>query len=369
MHVEILQENLQQGLTLALRFVSKKASLPILNNLLLEAKENQIHIHASNLETAVSFPLPAKVIESGKIAVSAKLIGEYVKLLPAGKLTLTSDNKSLTINRPGYKATFACVDPEDFPTTPEIDYFPEMIIDTQIINQVVDQIVFSASKEEARPVLASILFKFNQQEIEVVSTDGYRLSRLLIQNSLTQESFEVLIPSKVFQEIGRLATEFGLPKITLRVDKELKSIQLITAECSLITRLVEGEYPQYQKILPKKSQITFQVDKSEFLDLLRAANVFASQSSYLVKLRLAESKITISANASTLGDQTNEMTVTTDFQESIEVAFNIQYLLDVLNHSHGKTITVGLNQPLQPVMVKDETDEYLHVIMPVRTQS
>lgn len=370
MKVEILQENLVKSVLLVQRFAGKKSSLPILSNILITAETNQLTFQASDMETLISLTEKSQVDESGIIAIPAQTLGEYLKTLPPGKLTLTEVNQGVLLSSASRTAEIAGVESEDFPTPPVQDYLPSITLPTTALKQIVSQVSYAASKEEARPVLASLLLKFSPDSMEVVATDGYRLSQLFFPHfSSATEAYQILVPAKVVAELDRLTNETQVENVTVEVSEDTQSIRFSLDNIILVSRLIDGKYPEYQKILPKSSSLNITVDRSELLDLLKSASIFARQNAHIVRLSIGAGTLTVSANAARLGKQSAKMSLLSDTQREIEVAFNVDYLLDVLSHFGSSEVSIGINEPLMPVTFKGEKPDLVHVIMPVRTQS
>jgi len=371
MNVEILQENLQKTLSVAFRFAGKKATLPILNNILIKTGENSISIEASNIENQIRISTPAKVLAEGSAVIPIKTLSEYVKFLPAGKIQLSLKDFNLLVVSGDSKATINGLNPADFPELKEEVFEQKQELSVDSIRDIVQQVSFSSSKEEARPVLSSVLIKIGGGKIEVVSTDGYRLSRLFLANPLkNKSSYTFLIRAKVVQELYTLLSDAGEKSLFMSVSDDERSIQFSFGKTTIISRIIEGEYPKYQKIIPLTHEHSLDIDRQEFLEALKTASIFARQSAYLVKCNFEGAQLSLSATASSVGSQTSNLDVKANKEITMQIAFNVMYLLEFLSHVDSKTITLGINGPLQPVTFSvPENEDFTHVIMPVRTQS
>lgn len=369
LNVEILQENLSKSVSVAQRFVQSRSNLPVLQNILISANSNVLKLTATNIDTVVEVKVPAKINKEGSLAIPAKLFNDYLQVLSPGKIMLDQVDKGLFVSREDNNANFSGIDPEEYPVPPVFEETEKFKLTTKQLNQINSFVTFASSNEEARPVLSAILFLFKDKQIEVVATDGYRLSRLVLENNQEKIKTEnLLIPVKVFLEVVKLTKDYNQEKVVVGYSEKQKSIVFNLDTVTVQSKLIEGNFPPYEKILPEKVENTIIINRHELQDAVKAAALFAQQSGNIIRWSIKEGSLSISANASNVGKQESAVSAETgNISEDLNIAFNSRYLQDVLNHLDSEEIEIGVNQPLMPVVFKQKGLPFEHVIMPVRT--
>lgn len=371
MNVEILQSQLNQAIKTALRFVANKPSLPILGNIYIEALETGLVLKSSNMETAFEIKIPAKVESGGVLAIPAKLLSEYLQVLPNTKLSLSAQNYTLEIKQDNNSAQINGVDPNDFPTVTPVEYEHELVLSLEKLELLVDKVAFAASTEEARPVLSAILIDVVDDTLKVVATDGFRLSMLydLTIETPAENDFQVLIPAKVLSEVSKIARDLNLKQLKLQLSPENKTVKFVLEDIVLISRLIDGTFPDYQKIIPKSESFTVTLPKNELGEAVKAASLFARQSGQIVRFLLSADSLTISSQATQVGQQTATIAITGSSENEVLIGFNSRYLHEIIQHTEADSVKMGGNGPLQPVVFHQTDLKFIHVIMPVRLQS
>ncbi len=368
MKISILQENLNSGLSTVSRFVSGKTQLPILNNILWQTDNNQLCLSATNLELGINLWLGAKVEKEGKITLPAKEITEFVSYLSPGRIEIEAkDETKIEIQANSGKAVFVGAPSDDFPAIPHLDEKSFLTVSLESLTKAVSQVGFAASVDETRPALSGIFWQFTDMGYQMVATDGYRLSLKTISEKVpVGDKASFLIPARSLMEAVRLAKE---DKIKVSFSKNGNQIVFGLSDCEISSRLLdEKEFPDYQKILPQEHKTRMVVDKEEFLQAIKAASVFARESANVIRFLLEKDKLVISANASSVGENTNMINAKIE-GEANEIAFNYRFLIDFLNAASGEEVSFEMNESLSPGVFRvDADDSWLHLIMPVRLQ-
>lgn len=371
MKLAILQEDLTHGLTIVSRSVAAKAALPILANILLTVDQGKLKLSATNLESGINLWLGAKIEKEGALTVPAKVLSEFVASLSPEKIELEAKETSLVITTPSAKATFLGTAAAEFPQIPLFSGKTTMVFPREELIKALLGVAFAAAQDEGRPVLTGVLLKEGDGEkISLVATDGYRLS---IKNILLKEKNlegSLLLPAKTLLEVSRLAQEKQEDsqeiQMVLTAEKTQAVFRLANMEFS--SRLLEGEFPDFEKIIPKTQTTKAEFDKEEFSRAVKTAAIFAREQANIVKIKLDEGKMTISAETPQVGSNESEMMAKTE-GEDLEIAFNCRFLLDFLNSTKGEEILFEGNGPLSPGVFKIKGDDsFLHLIMPVRLQ-
>lgn len=372
MKLSLLQENLNIALSNVSRFVSSKTQLPILNNILFSTDNGRLKLTATNLEIGINYWIGAKIEKEGKFTIPSKEITEFVSYLSPEKIEVSlNENNLLSINSSKAESTFTTISADDFPDFPSIDQDNFFEIDAQLLTEAVSQIAFSSATEDSRPVLTSILCQFNEDNLVLVTTDGFRLSlkNIKLTNPVKLKKDQnnlFLIPAKSLIEITKLAKTSKKIKIGLTVDGH--QIMFVLDDLELVSRLIDGDYPDYKRIIADSYSTKIFINRDEFSQAVKIASVFAKESANVIKFNIKNNNIEISANAPQIGQ--NKTTVDVRIEGNpLEIAFNYKFVSDFLNVCKGKEIIIELNESLSPGFFHDPSNpDFTHIIMPVRLQ-
>ena len=370
MKLSLLQENLNLALTNVSRFVSSKNQLPILNNILLSTDRGRLKLSATNLELSINYWVGAKIEKEGKLTVPAKEITEFVSYLPAEKIDLELKNNLLNISSPKLNSEFTTTPANDFPDFPKINPDTSFEIDFNLFTQSIDQISFSSATDDTRPVLTGILCIFEKKSIKFIATDGFRLSlkeiKLEKPLDLKKDSLSFLIPARSLIEVTKLAKNDSKIKVGLTSDEH--QVIFVLDDIELVSRLIEGDFPDYKKLIPESYSTKVFINRDELLQSVKLASVFARESANVVKTNIKKNLLELSANAPQVGQDLIKLDSKTE-GESLEVAFNYKFLTDFLTVCKSDEILIELNENLSPVFFHDQSDpSFTHIIMPVRLQ-
>lgn len=372
MKLVVFQENLSKAFNTAGRFVSSKAQLPVLQNFLLEVDSNILKISATNLETGICLSLPVKVEKPGSICVPARVLSEFVSSLPASKIELSVKGNKLKVSSPNYSSEFLGVSADEFPPMPQKAKEKDILFETDSFLSAIDKVVFSASSDEGRPVLTGVLFVVRDNKLLLVATDGYRLSlKTLTETVSTAEELKkgLIIPAKTLSELSRIISDMETEeKISLNINRKASQLIFSISGIEIISRLIEGEYPDFEKIIPKANKTKVSLDSQEFLRAVKIASIFARENANIVKLAFVKDEVEIASNTSQVGSNKNKFSVKIEGPDG-EIAFNCRYLLDFLSTSKGETVNFEMDQSLFPgVFTFPDDKNYCHIIMPVKIQ-
>jgi DNA polymerase-3 subunit beta len=373
MKLSLLQENLNIALSSVSRFVALKAQLPILSNILFSTDSGRLKLSATNLELGINYWLGAKIADEGSFTIPAKEITEFVSYLPTGKLDLELNPQSLLeVASAKAQSTFTTIPAADFPVLPSLNEKTSLEIDLNVLSDTISQVAFAAAADDSRPVLTAVLCRFSVDSLSLVATDGFRLSlkEIKLVNPLVlpkgQENLTFLIPSRSLLEVAKLAK--STKKLKFGLSSDAHQLIFVLEDLELVSRLIEGEYPDYQRIIPESFATKIHLDKNEFAQAVKIASVFARESANVVKLSIKSSSIDVSANATQIGQ--NKATVDARVEgEPLEIAFNYKFISDFLASCKGNEVVIQLNEPLTPGLFQDVADpHFTHIIMPVRIQ-
>lgn len=383
MKLEILQENLSKALSIASRIVTSHVSLPILSNVLLTTVDGRLKIAATNLETTVTVYVGCKILKEGNYTIPARTFTELVSTLPSGKITLELNEGQLIITSGKFIARLNGIPSVDWPrsfvsgttTSRSLKLSPSQFISS------VSNVVFASTSDEGRPVLTGVLFKFQEDSLTMVATDGFRLSKmdlLLQEKDKVPEIKQIIIPAKALTEVVRIVSEESKKEnsgqLSVSFDKGL--IIFSIGDISLATRLIEGSFPAFEKIIPASHTIDVSTSSQDLLRAIKAASIFARDNANIIKFKISGSskediKFKIESAAAQTGENENELDakITGEIEDGLTIAFNFHYLLDLLNVVGDGEILMEISSPLSPGVFRlPGNKNFLHLIMPVRVQ-
>ena len=369
MELQVLQENLSNALLTAARFTSSRAQLPVLGNIFFNAKKTKLTLLATNLETSIAISLGAKVTEDGEITVPAKTITDVVNNLSSGSLNLKSEKEHLKIAMGSFSAKVLGMNGADFPKVPQaLPKEGTLSLPKEALVEALSQTLFAVSVDEARPVLTGVLFVFAKDTLYLVATDGFRLSRKKIAVKIETKIEKAILPKNVLLEVLRLGEEEE--NLSLALKESENQVLFASGETVLSSRVLDGEFPEYEKIIPKGAEIKVRVDKEELLRAVKLASVFARDSANIVKFTLNKDSLGLSAESSQAGNQEDKIDVKVEGEvKNFEIAFNYRFLEEFLKSVKGEEILMEFSDANAPGVFLDPKDtDYLHLIMPVKVQ-
>ena len=374
MKLTILKENLKEGLSIVERVVARSTSLPILQNILVVAEENFLELLATDLEIGIRYRVLAKADEPGKTVVPARFLSQFIGLLPEDKIYIETTRAGLAIQAKGYTTTIKTLDAQDFPIVPQPKETEEAIeVSTRMLCQGLEQVVGMAGQSSARPEISGVFFSFQDKTARLVATDSFRLAEktLSLEKSSPKE-ISFILPQKTARELSAVLGERqGKTKIYISPTQAVFDYepeeQHMGARVQIVSRLIEGEYPHYQDIIPKKHSTQIVIDKGEFVKRLKAAAIFSGKLSD-VSMRADPSKkgVELVSQSAEVGENTSFLEAQVQ-GESTEVRFNWRFLLDGISHIKGKELSIGLGGPDAPATIQaTEQEGYLYIVMPIR---
>jgi len=369
MKLETLQENFSRALSVASRFASAKAQLPVLGNIYLSANTNKLLICSTNLEVSVAIAIGAKVVTGGEITIPSRVISELITNLTPGPITLTSEKEVLEISSSNFSSSISGMNAADFPKVPESLGKNPFSIPKDVLLQALSQVSFAASVDETRPVLTGVLFLFKKGGVTLVATDGFRLSQKKLALKTFEKEKNMILPKGALLELSRLTNEDE--DISFSVREEDNQVVFGVGDIVLTTRVLDGEFPDFEKIIPKETRVRVSVDKEDFLRGVKLASVFARDSANIVRLSLKKDGVFIQAESQMAGrgESVIEAKIEGSTTNGFEITFNYRFLEEFLHAVPGEDVSIGLSSENSPGVFTDPSDpNFLHLIMPVRVQ-
>jgi len=341
---------------------TSRATLPILQNILLEAKKDSVILKTTDLEQTIEVKLSASVDEIGQITIPARMLVDFLQNNPDEQVSFFDDGVDLKVKTVTSAAKIKGLAAEEYPTIPQVKATESIELDADTTRELISRTVFAAAQDETRPILNSLLWSFKDGYLRLVATDGYRLA--FVKSSLKRElSGDYVVPKKAMLELVKILEE-GAVEVFLTSNQ----IKFVTGDISLSSRLLEGTYPAFESILPKKVNSEVVLNKQLLLQNLRLASLFSKDSAYSTKLNFEKGKLSIESHSPQLGESTSEISFSGKLEKPVSIMINAQYLIDALSAVKGE-VKLGLTEPTSPMVVKDsEQEDFQYLLMPLRQQ-
>ncbi|MGH2592178.1 MAG: DNA polymerase III subunit beta [Anaerolineae bacterium] len=373
MRVSCLQENLAKGLSIVGRAVAARSTLPVLGNVLLATDNGRLKLAATNLEIGITCWIGAKVEEEGAISVPARTFVDLVNALPPDRIDMELAVRTQTLHlRSGrFENNIKGIDAQEFPIIPQLEEVDAIRIAPDVFKKMIDQVAFAAAADESRPILTGVLAKFNGNQLTFAAADGFRLSvRTAALETSVDKPIEVIIPSRALAELSRISGDQADP-ISIVVTPQRSQVLFHLTNIDLVSQLIDGKFPDYTAIMPKKHDTRTVMDTAQMLKACKAASVFARENANIARVvvspgsELAPGHVTVQATSAETGDNAGELDATVD-GVPIEIAFNVRYMIDVLNVAGTPQVVLETSSPSSPGVIRPVGDDaFTHVIMPM----
>jgi DNA polymerase III subunit beta len=392
MKVSCLQENLAKGLSIVGRVVASRSTLPVLSNVLLATENGQLKLSANNFELGINCWVGAKVEKTGAITVPARLLTEFVNSLPPERIDMQLDEATQTLNIrcARFESNIKGIDAQEFPavaTATEDDV--AIRLEPESLRTMIKQVVFAAATDESRPVFTGVLLQFQDDKLTMAAADGFRLSVKV--TSLNQDVSDALaevglvgkgskgggkapsliIPARALMELSRIATDHEQP-ISMIIAPNRRQILFNLQDVELASQLIEGDFPDYKRIIPGARVTRTVIDTASFLKAVRISHLFARDAANIVRVEVIPSgdelmsgRVTLMATSADLGDNVADVDASIE-GEAIEIAFNAKYLIDVLSIIDSPQFSLETTTASNSGVFRAIGDEnFTHVIMPM----
>ena len=355
------QENLLAGVQVVQNIVSSKSPLPILSNILLEVKGTKLRLNTTDLDIGISCEIPVDIIEEGAITIPAKLFGDIVRELPSGDITI-SVKKNNQVDIEGRQCRFKLggLPRDEFPKFPEFKDKEAIQIEQSTLKEMLRLTSFAVSHEESRYVLNGILIEISDNVIRIVATDGRRLAK--VEKKLPaaiKKEVTVIIPIKAVQEISRNLRDEGTLSLIVGANQVLFDINNVL----IATRIIEGEFPNYNQVIPKPAKNRITMNTQDVLSSIRRANLLSTPDFQAVKFEIFTNKLVISKSTPDVGESREVIPVEYDGEE-IMVGFNPQLLIDFLKNINDEQVHMEILGTDKPAVMR--LQDYLYLVLPMR---
>src|SRR4051794_6710959 len=374
--LSVMQENLARGLAVVSRAVSTRGTLPVLANVLLRTEDGGLKLTATNLEIGITYWVPGKIETDGATTVPARLFADLVSSLPGSeRVDLELQGADVLHVRAGRFAThIKGIDADEFPTIQTAGERPTTRIAQKVLRRALSETIFAAASDEARPILTGVLARFEGDRLTLAAADNYRIAVRTVDILDPVESVSVVIPARALAELARVLSDTDDP-VELVLAQARNQVLFHVEGIDLVSRLIDGQFPNYQQVLPQSHATRAELEREELLRAVRPAALIASSSANIVKLRVGpdgqadgDNGVMVTATAD-VGDYEGAVEAAVE-GDGTTIAFNARYLADVLTNVDADRFAIELNGPLSPGVFRPVGDDaYVHVVMPVRTTS
>lgn len=372
MKLRVTKEEMQDKLSNIQNIVEKRNTMPILSHFLLNAGKKESYIIATDIETALKEPLGSKIDKEGKLCIPARKLFEIVKEIEGDLSFETIDEQWLSITSGKSNFKISCLSPSEFPAWPVLGDAEEITIDATILIEMIEKTIYSAGESDTRYTLNGLLFHIKPKDklLIVVGTDGHRLALLAKEiDSGMKEDKQIIVPRKAVSELRRFLT------VKRSEENEAKKVKILIGEKHLLfmidkmqflTRLIEGTYPNYENVIPKDNKKKMIIERDKFAKVLRRISVMSRERASAVRFDIGQDVLIVSSSNPDLGEAKEEIAV--DYKdEKLSLGFNARYIIDTLGAMMSGKVTLELQDPLSPVLMKEEGNvDYKCVIMPMR---
>jgi DNA polymerase-3 subunit beta len=373
MKVSCLQENLSKGLSTVARAVAPRSTLPVLGNVLVASDDGRLRLSATNLEMGITCWIGAKIEEEGATTVPARTFVDLVNTLPNDKVNmeLTVRTQSLNVRCGAFNNDIKCIDAQEFPPLPPAEVEGELTLNVDDLREMIGQVTFAASVDDARPVLTGVLLEIDSGKLSMAAADGFRLSvRTAHLSSPAEGPIRAIIPARALSELARVLGD-GEETVTMSLPPNRGQVIFRAKNIELVSQLIEGTFPDYEGIIPSGYASRSVLSTQSFLKACKAADIFAREAAHSARLRITPGSelepgiLEVTATSAETGS--NETVVDATIEgDPIEIAFNVRFLVDVLSVIDTPNVALETNNSASPGVLRPVGHEdFLHVIMPM----
>jgi DNA polymerase-3 subunit beta len=374
MKAMVLQENLAHGLSVVSRAVAPRSTLPVLGNILIASDEGRLRLSATNLELGITCWIPARIEKDGSTTVPARTFSDLVNTLPGEQVMLSLDVRTQTLNVRGGTSTndIKCIDAQEFPPLPPPDLEGAMQLNVADFREMIQQVAFAASSDEARPVLMGVLLQVEKDKLTLAAADGFRLSvRKATLAAPAPAPLTAIIPAHSLTELARVAPE-GSEPLYMVIPKLRGQVVFRVKDIEVTSQLIDGTFPDYQQIIPRKYTTRTLVSTASLLKACKQAEVFAREGSNVARLNIKSaggqtqpSELEISATSEETGKNETIVEATVD-GGGVLIAFNVKFLREALEVIKAPNVALEMSAANAPGVLRPVgDDQFLHVIMPM----
>ena len=377
MKVSVLQENLAHGLSIVSRAVSSRSTLPVLANVLVATDEGRLRLSATNLELGITCWIGAKILEEGSTTVPARTFAELVGTLSDQQVDMTLNVRTQVLNMHcgASNTDLKCIDAQEFPPMPVPDLANGIQINVADLKEMVQQVAFAASSDEARPILTGVLVEVNENRITLSAADGFRLSiRRAELSTPAPRPLRAVIPARALTELARVSAD-GEQALTMVMPPGRGQVIFHMKDAELVSQLIEGSYPELEQLIPRSYNTRAVLSTTQFHKACKQAEIFAREGSHIARINISNGgelepgQVEISGQSEETGSNQNIVDATIEGKPQL-IAFNVRFLREVLDVIKTPNVALETTSDASPGVVRPVGEEnFLHVIMPMHLAS
>lgn len=369
MHITCRTENLQHAVQTVQKAVASRTTLPILTGIYLAADGTTVNLQATDYEIGISASIPATITTAGRTVLSSRYFSEIVRHLPGEEVEITAVQNTNTVQIKSGAATYHLVTmpPEEFPVLEKSAGDNHISLPAQQFRDAIRQTVFACAGDDSRPVFTGALLELVDNEINLVATDTHRLALLTAKLAgPARNKCQMIVPARMLAELARVLP--AQDQNTMDIYWQKSQIIFAYDDIYMTSRLIEGQYPDYRRVIPEEYAITAVLDTSSFFQAVERASLLTREGNYnVVKFKFTPECITVYAHNADVGQATETVPAQVEGDE-LEIAFNARYVTDVLKIITAEKVSFALNTPLSPACIKGVgDDQYIYIVTPVRT--
>jgi DNA polymerase-3 subunit beta len=348
--------------------INSNNTLPILDNFLFEFKDDELKITASDLETTMSAVIEVGADETGSIAIPAKLLLETLKTFPEQPLTFTvEENHIIEISSESGKYALAYADGDEFPKSVELDTTSATILNGAILAEAISKTIFASGNDDLRPVMSGVFFQFSTEGLTFVATDAHKLVKYVRNDVFANDNAEVIMPKKPLNILKNILAN---SQSDVKIEFNESNARFTFDNITLICRLIDGKYPNYEAVIPKENPNKLTINRSLFLNSVRRVSIFSSKSTHQIRLKMAGTELKIYAEDIDFSNRADERLQCSYEGDDMQIGFNSRFLVEMLTNLHSTDILLEMSLPnragiLTPADGLEEGESITMLVMPV----
>ena len=375
MQLTVQQEDMNRGLSAVARAVPTRSTLPITNNILLEADDDQLTLSATDAETiAITYRIASGIAEPGTITLPSRLLSDFVATLPPQpiEIALAERSRQVSLSCARNEASIGGQAADEFPPIPPVEEGDTIQLDADALRRSINQVAFAAATDDSRPVLTGVHFALRDGSLRLAAADGFRLAVNTIEVGENSGDREAIVPARALNELARLLPEVT-DAISVTFNPAGTQVLFDLGHATLVAQLIQGTFPNYEQLIPSSHATTTEVSVGEFMRETRIASIFARDGSGIVRLIASPGegstgRLTVTARAEEVGNNEGEIDALVDGEEA-RIAFNSRYLIEVLGALDTDRVAIETSSPSSPGVLRPVgNDDYVHVVMPMFVQ-
>ena len=365
------KDTILKALNSVVKGVASKTTMPILEGILIQTNDNEIKLTTYDLEIGIEYTMKCDILEQGNTVVNATMFTEIIRKLPDSEINISlGENNLLIIECEGSLYKLATMNPDEFPELPKIEIENSIVLEQSALKNMIRRTSFAVSNDENRPIFSGCLFEIKENKLNVVAIDGFRLALRKLNLPVQVNDFKAVIPAKTLNEVMKILSD-SFEEVKIGVSKNQALFEM--ENCKLVTRILDGEFLNYNSVIPTNWQTKVRVNRENLLNSferisLISSSIIEKEKKYPVKVSVDIGKMTISCTNQT-GDAKEEVYISTEGQ-FLETGFNPKYFLDCLKAIDEEEVIIEFGSNISPCLVKSiENDDYIYMVLPIRLKN